>query len=76
MIENFRLVVETKVIKEELESRKAIERAKGILMKREDLSEQEAYARIRKYSMDNRKNMREISEAIILSEEMKRSFKK
>ncbi len=71
VIENFRLVVETQVIREELESRKAIERAKGILMKQEALSEEEAYNRIRKYSMNNRRSMREISEAIILSEEMK-----
>ncbi|MFC1632344.1 GAF domain-containing protein [Candidatus Omnitrophota bacterium] len=76
VIENFRLVVESKVIKEELESRKAIERAKGILMREEGLNEQEAYARIRKYSMDSRKSMREISEAIIVNEEMKRTFKK
>ncbi|MFH1857090.1 MAG: GAF and ANTAR domain-containing protein [Candidatus Omnitrophota bacterium] len=67
VIENFRLVVETKVIKEELESRKAIERAKGILMKKESINEEEAYERIRKYSMNNRKSMREVSEAIILS---------
>jgi len=72
VIENFRLVVETKVVKEELESRKAIERAKGILMKQEGLSEKAAYDRIRKYSMDNRRSMREISEAIILSEDMKK----
>lgn len=72
VIENFRLVVESRVIKEELEARKAIERAKGILMKQEALSEQEAYERIRKYSMDNRKSMREVSEAIILSAEMKK----
>lgn len=76
VIENFRLVVESKVIKEELESRKAIERAKGILMRQEKLGEEEAYARIRKYSMDSRKSMREISEAIILNEEMKQTFKK
>lgn len=76
VIENFRLVVESKVIKEELESRKAIERAKGILMKQEGLSEQEAYNRIRKYSMDNRKNMREISEAIILTEDMSKFSQK
>lgn len=75
VIENFRLVVESKVIKEELEARKAIERAKGILMKRENLSEEEAYNRIRKYSMDNRRSMREVSEAIILSEDMKKSSK-
>lgn len=71
VIENFRIVVESKVIKEELESRKAIERAKGILMRQENLSEQEAYNRIRKYSMDSRKTMRDVSEAIILTEDMK-----
>ncbi|MBU3933349.1 MAG: GAF domain-containing protein, partial [Candidatus Omnitrophica bacterium] len=36
VIENFRLVVESKVIKEELEARKTIERAKGILMRQEN----------------------------------------
>ncbi len=72
VIENFRLIIESKVIKEELESRKVIERAKGILMKQENLSEEETYERIRKYSMDKRKSMREVSEAIILSEEMKK----
>jgi signal transduction protein with GAF and PtsI domain len=76
VIENFRLVVETKVIKEELEARKVIERAKGILMKQGNLSEEEAYTRIRKYSMDKRRSMREVSEAIILSEEMRRSSKR
>jgi GAF domain-containing protein len=72
VIENFRLVVESQVIQEELESRKVIERAKGILMKRENLSEQGAYKLIRKYSMDKRKSMREVSEAILLSAEMQR----
>jgi GAF domain-containing protein len=72
VIENFRLVVESQVIQEELESRKVIERAKGILMKRENLSEQGAYKLIRKYSMDKRKSMREVSEAILLNAEMQR----
>ena len=72
VIENFRLVVEAQVIQEELESRKLIERAKGILMKRENLSEQGAYKLIQKYSMDKRKSMREVSEAILLSEEMQK----
>ncbi len=75
VIENFRLVVESKIIKEELEARKVIEKAKGILMREDNLSEEQAYNRIRKYSMDKRKSMREISEAIILSEEMKKSQK-
>jgi len=76
VIENFRLVVESKVIREELESRKAIERAKGILMKKNNLREEEAYNLIRKFSMDNRKSMREVSDAIVLSEDMKNFTKK
>lgn len=72
VIENFRLVVESQVIQEELESRKMIERAKGILMKRESLSEQGAYKLIQKYSMDRRKSMREVSEAILLNDEMRK----
>jgi signal transduction protein with GAF and PtsI domain len=72
VIENFRLVAESQVIQEELESRKAIERAKGLLMKRENLNEQEAYKLIQKYSMDRRKSMKEVSEAILLSEEMRK----
>lgn len=73
VIENFRLIVESNVIKEELESRKVVERAKGILMKKDALGEEEAYARIRKYSMDKRRSMREIAEAIILNEEIGRT---
>jgi two-component system, response regulator PdtaR len=71
VIENYRLVVETKVIKEELDKRKAIERAKGMLMKDQNLSEQEAFRKIQKFAMDNNKSMREIAEAIILSSELK-----
>ena len=71
VIENYRLVVETKVIKEELEMRKVVERAKGILMKEQNLSEQEAFRRIQKFAMDNRKPMRDVAEAIILSSEIK-----
>jgi len=71
VIENYRLVIETKVIKEELDVRKAIERAKGILMKEQNLSEQEAFRKIQKFAMDNNKSMREIAEAIILSNELK-----
>lgn len=71
-IENTELMVKTRVIQEELEARKRIERAKGILMKTEGLSEEEAYLKIQKYSMDNRKTMREVAEAIILSYDMKK----
>jgi len=70
-IENTELLVKSKVIQEELETRKRIERAKGILMRDEGLTEEQAYLKIRKYSMDNRKTMREVAEAIILATDMK-----
>ena len=69
-IENTELMVKTKVIQEELEVRKLVERAKGVLMKRQGLTEDEAFKRIRKASMDSRKTMREIAEAILLADKM------
>jgi len=72
VIENTELIVKTKVIQEELETRKLIERAKGILMRENNVSEDEAYRLIQKYSMDSRKSMREIAEAIILTKELKK----
>jgi len=71
-IENTELLVRTRVIQEELKARKYIERAKGILMKEENLTEEEAYERIRKYSMDRRIPMTEVAEAIILTSELKK----
>jgi signal transduction protein with GAF and PtsI domain len=67
VIENAQLLVKTKVIQEELESRKQIERAKGILMKTQGLSEDEAFRKIQKMAMNTRRTMREIAEAIILA---------
>jgi signal transduction protein with GAF and PtsI domain len=69
-IENTELMVKTKVIQEELEVRKLVERAKGVLMKRHRLDEEEAFKRIRKASMDSRKTMRQVAEAILLTEKM------
>ena len=71
-IENTELLVKSKVIQEELEARKRIERAKGILMKQEGLTEEEAYLKLQKFSMDHRKTMREVADAIILTSEMKK----
>jgi GAF domain-containing protein len=71
-IENAELMVKSKVIQEELETRKIIERAKGILMSENRITEEEAYLKIRKYSMDIRKTMREVAEAIILASDMKK----
>ena len=71
VLENYRLVIESKVIREELETRKALERAKGILMREENLSEEEAFKKIQKFAMDKRKSIRELADVIILSHEMK-----
>jgi signal transduction protein with GAF and PtsI domain len=68
-IENTELMVKTRVIQEELETRKLVERAKEVLMRRRDMKAAEAYRWIQKRSMDTRKSMTEISEAILLSEE-------
>jgi two-component system, response regulator PdtaR len=69
--EEFR-TLETEVgnLKDALESRKVVERAKGVLMETHGLRESEAFHRIRKASMDARKSMREVSEAILLTHEM------
>jgi len=72
VIVNAELMVKTRVIQEELETRKAVERAKGILMRQQGLSEEDAFRKIQKQSMDLRKSMRDIAEAIILIENMKK----
>ena len=69
-IMNSELIIKTKVIQEELETRKLVERAKEVLMARRSLDADEAYRRIQKKSMDSRKSMRSIAEAILLSEEL------
>ncbi len=70
-IENAQLMVKSKIIQEELEARKLVERAKGILMKK-GLSEEDAFRRIQKQAMNLRKPMRQIAEAIILADEFER----
>jgi len=69
-IENARLISETDLLKEALETRKLVEKAKGILMKNYNLPEMEAQKLLNKKSMDKRKSLKEIAEAIILSDEM------
>jgi len=70
-IRNAELITKTKIVQEELESRKIIERAKDILMKESGLSGEEAYRKIQKQSMNTRRTMREIAEAIILAKDLK-----
>ena len=69
-IMNAELILKAKVIKEELETRKLIERAKEILVRRRRLDANGAFRWIQKRSMDSRKSMREVAEAILLSEDL------
>ncbi|MEN6411976.1 MAG: response regulator [Veillonellales bacterium] len=52
-------------VKNSLETRKILDRAKGILMDAYNLTESEAYRRIQQYSMSKRKSIREVAEAIV-----------
>ena len=70
--ENARLSEETAEMKRQLETRKSVERAKGILQKRHALSEEEAYLRMRNESRRLRRPMKDLADAIILSEELSR----
>jgi AmiR/NasT family two-component response regulator len=56
-------------LQDQLETRKLVDRAKGILMDSQGLTEAAAFRRIQKMSMNTRKSMREIAQAIILTHE-------
>ncbi len=58
-------------LQETLETRKVVDRAKGILMDTQGLTEHEAFRKIQKMSMNTRKPMKEIAEAIVLAQEAK-----
>lgn len=61
---------EAEALQRTLEARKVIERAKGLLVEMERISEEEAFARIRQKSMDTGRPMAEIARAIILAAEV------
>jgi len=69
--ENTTLFEKTMAMEEALESRKKIDRAKGILMKKHRIQEEEAYRLLQKKSMNLRKSMKEIAEAVILAHDLK-----
>ena len=71
-IENTRLDQEILSAKEALETRKIVEKAKGVLMKELGIGEDDAHKKIHKKSMDLRKSMREVAEAIIMAAEIRR----
>jgi response regulator NasT len=64
-------MVKTKIVQEEPETRKKVEKAKGMLMKAQGLSEDAAYNLICRSSMDKRVPMKDIAGAIILASEIK-----
>lgn len=73
-VENAILVEESEELKESLETRKFVEKAKGIIMKKSDLTENQAYSRLRTLSMKSRKSLKEIAEAIILADKINIEF--
>jgi K+-sensing histidine kinase KdpD len=72
-IQREQLETEKSAISDRLETRKIVERAKGILQRELKISEEEAYRSMQRESQQSRKPMKEISESIILNHELKRS---
>jgi uroporphyrinogen-III synthase len=71
-IETARLEIENSQLSERLETRKVLDRAKGILQRDLGLTEEEAYLTIQRQSRQRRKTKKEIAEAIILTDELRR----
>jgi two-component system, response regulator PdtaR len=57
-------------LREALEARKVVEKAKGILMRRLDLSEDEAFKRLQKQSQDTNRRLTQVAEAIVMADRM------
>ncbi|WP_263384372.1 uroporphyrinogen-III synthase [Granulicella arctica] len=72
-IERARLETENSQLSDRLETRKAVDRAKGVLQRDLNLSEDEAYRLMQRESRQRRRSMREIADAILLSDDMKKS---
>ncbi len=70
--QNARLIEEAREARRQLEIRKIVERAKGILQHRHNVTEEEAYLRLRNESRRMRRPMKDLAEAIILAEELHR----
>jgi uroporphyrinogen-III synthase len=66
-----RLESEKSALSERLETRKLVERAKGILQREQGISENEAYLMLQRQSRQRSKSMKEIAEAILLNREIK-----
>jgi uroporphyrinogen-III synthase len=73
-IEMARLESENLHLSEKLETRKLVERAKGILQRELKITEEESYLTIQRQSRQRRKSMKEIAEAIVLGEDVRRGL--
>lgn len=69
-IQHTRTLEQAVAAQEALETRKLVERAKGILMRQQGLPEEAAFRLIQRQAMDRRKSMKEVAEAVILSDEI------
>ncbi len=72
-LELARMETEKAQMARQLEDRKLMERAKGLLQRQMNLSEEEAYLTLKKYSRQKRKSVREIAEAILLTDELNKT---
>ena len=72
-IERARLETENTQLAGRLETRKVVDRAKGILQRDLGMTEDEAYRTMQKESRQRRKSMREIAEAILLGDDLKKA---
>jgi signal transduction protein with GAF and PtsI domain len=72
-IEMARLESENLELSEQLETRKVVERAKGILQRELRLTEEHAFLTIQRQSRQRRRSMKEVAEAIVQSEDVKRN---
>jgi len=72
-IERARLEDEVTQLSEQLQVRKIVERAKGVLQRDLGLSEEEAYRTLQRQSRQMRKSMKEVAEAVVISDSIKRN---
>lgn len=67
---NTELMVKSRVIQEELETRKLVERAKEVLTRKRNITADQAHRWLQKRSMDSRRSLRQVAEAVLLSDEI------
>ncbi|MCW5937228.1 MAG: response regulator [Fimbriimonadaceae bacterium] len=68
--QNQQLLTQVTDLNERIEARKAVERAKGVLMEKHGISEAEAYRRIQTQSMNQRVSMREVADAVLMAKDV------